>query len=184
MRLIASLLVLCLTFSIGSALAQTNNSTNATNANATLYPAGLILINGNVTGTVTLEGQAHNYTGPMLIMRDTSSYKEHIILLKPIIGSTGSTILNTDTLTPLQVNKAESKTNMTFAKSTGSFGLILAKDFKCQMTAKTVNEAPAKLDLSADAISLFGPVNDIEKLVNTTTDNPQISMTEVTTYTI
>jgi hypothetical protein len=179
MKLIASLLVLCLTFSVGSALAQ-NNNTNATNASTTLYPAGLILINGNVTGTVTLEGQTHNYTGPMLIMRDTSSYKEHIILLKPIIGSTGSTTLNTDTLTPLQVNKAESKTNMTFAKSTGSFGLILARDFKCQMTAKTINEAPAKLDLFADAISLFGPVNDVDKLFNTV-PNPQISMTEVNT---
>jgi hypothetical protein len=177
MKLIAYLLVLCLTFSIGSALAQPTSST-------TSYKEGIILISGNVTGNVTMNGEEYKYTGPALIVRDTNQNTEKIWLGVGNIGSPISGMVANGSLTPLKVNSKKDvseKLNMT----EGNFGFMVAEDFNCKMTNMENVVTPGQkvdFDLTGDKMGVFGTYKDIDKLVKSTTDSAQCNITQVFTF--
>lgn len=177
MRLITSLLVLCLIFSIGSALAQTNVS-----AGTIPYKEGVILISGNVTGNVTIDGEENSYTGPMLIIRDTNKNTETIRLHGKLGNVPNSDVTASGNLTPLMVNTKQAK-SQNQEMLAGPFGLMLAEDFNCNMTnMDSITGGKVDFDLTGDQIGVFGPFSDIKKLQDSTTNITQCNMTQVVTF--
>ena len=102
MKLIVSLLVLCLAFSMGSALAKTDTSGSMDKSMAGSMGKAIVVMAGNVTGTVTctvnemngmagnmsVEGKTktRNINGNMLVIKDIEKKTENIVMIGKMDG--------------------------------------------------------------------------------------------------
>jgi hypothetical protein len=161
MKLIASLLLLCLTFSIGSALAQ-NKPIN--------YPEGVILLNGNATGNYTISGQggeSANFTGYMLITANNETERVRIW------DNKANTIVfdGKGPITPIKINGIPSQLQLT--SEVGNFLIADLEDFKCNMTNLTVGGPggnPATVNSTGPEMKVFGGRGDVNKFLDSNVD--------------
>ena len=174
MKLIASLLVLCLTFCVGSALAQNNTIP---------YPEGVITLNGNVTGHMITSGPGgleQDFAGFVLITKDLNKMRETVTIWDKVNG----TILNgKGPLTPINVKKPTSQ-NMTMTTSElGSFAIADLEDFNCNMANLTdINDKPTTVTLTGPEMKVFGGASDVRKFLDANESASDCSLTLITEF--
>jgi hypothetical protein len=184
MRLITYLLVLCLTFSIGSALAQTNmEKTNATNMQMTAgtIPQKTILVFGNVTGNYNILGEEEkDVTGFVAITKDLNNSTERVQLWD---SDTRNVITAYGPLTPVNVKQP---TNLRMALSQvqpSTLGLAAVKDFNCNMTnMKQDNGQEVNFKLTGSEMSVFGGYSDVNNFLKPNSNASECSLTKITTF--
>lgn len=188
-KLITSLLVLCLAFSIGSALAQTNMSGNMEMSSLN---QGVILISGNVTGTVTSTNENvgnGSLIGHVVITKDLNGGNESIVYFGSVGNVANQYVRATGPLTTFTAinptNPSTLKTPLNISFSGNSLGVMTAKDFNCTMPNMVVKEPEGGGDASFNLtgvgeINILGANADLQTIAQNP-QNSQCNATQVTT---